>query len=159
MALAISAFGTLMVAMLATGELLYSMGLRGDMPRLFGATNRFNAPYAAQLAGVTLGFVLLGLNAAKGTTQLFTFITLLASDAVLYLYSAAAIAAAIKDRKPLTTFATVVGLIFVLWAFYGSGLEAFLLSLGLLVTGGVVFLLRKPWTSPPPEVAPAAPRE
>ena len=159
LAMAISAFGTLMVAMLATGELLYSMGLRGDMPRLFGATNRFNAPYAAQLAGVALGFVLLGLNAAKGTTQLFTFITLLASDAVLYLYSAAAIAAAIKDRKPLTTFATVVGLAFVLWAFYGSGLEAFLLSLGLLVAGGIVFLLRKPWTSRAPEAAPAAPRE
>ncbi len=159
LAMAISAFGTLMVAMLATGELLYSMGLRGDMPRLFGATNRFNAPYAAQLAGVALGFVLLGLNAAKGTTQLFTFITLLASDAVLYLYSAAAIAAAIKDRKPLTTFATVVGLAFVLWAFYGSGLEAFLLSLGLLVAGGVVFLLRKPWTTRAPEAAPAAPRE
>jgi len=158
-AMAISAFGTLMVAMLATGELLYSMGLRGDMPRLFGATNRFNAPYAAQLAGVALGFVLLGLNAAKGTTQLFTFITLLASDAVLYLYSAAAIAAALKDRKPLTTFATVVGLAFVLWAFYGSGLEAFLLSLGLLVAGGAVFLLRKPWTTRAPEVAPAAPRE
>jgi APA family basic amino acid/polyamine antiporter len=87
---------------------------------------------------------LLGLNAAKGTTQLFTFITLFAADAVLYLYSAAAIAAAIKDKKPLTTFAAGVGLLFVLWAFYGSGLEAFLLSLGLLVAGGVVYLVRKP---------------
>jgi APA family basic amino acid/polyamine antiporter len=97
---------------------------------------------------VALGFVLLGFNAAKGTTQLYTFITLLAADAVLYLYSAAAIAAAIKDRKPLTTFATVVGLAFVVWAFYGSGLEAFLLSLGLLVVGGVIFWLRKPWIRP-----------
>jgi APA family basic amino acid/polyamine antiporter len=148
LAMAISAFGTLMVAMLACGEMLYSMGLRGDMPRIFSSTNRFNAPYAAQLASVALGFVLLGFNAAKGTTQLYTFITLLAADAVLYLYSAAAIAAAIKDRKPLTTFATVVGLAFVVWAFYGSGLEAFLLSLGLLVVGGVIFSLRKPWIRP-----------
>jgi APA family basic amino acid/polyamine antiporter len=159
MAMAISAFGTLMVAMLASGEMLYSMGLRRDMPRFFDRTNRFNAPYAAQLASVALGFVLLAFNAAKGTTQLYTFITLLSADAVLYLYSAAAIAAAIKDRKPLTTFATVVGLAFVVWAFYGSGLEAFLLSLGLLVAGGIVFLLRKPLTTPAPEVAPAAPRE
>jgi APA family basic amino acid/polyamine antiporter len=148
-----------MVAMLASGEMLYSMGLRRDMPRFFDRTNRFNAPYAAQLASVALGFVLLAFNAAKGTTQLYTFITLLSADAVLYLYSAAAIAAAIKDRKPLTTFATVVGLAFVVWAFYGSGLEAFLLSLGLLVAGGIVFLLRKPVTTPAPEVAPAAPRE
>jgi len=144
LAMAISAFGTLMVAMLACGEMLYSMALRGDMPRLFDRTNRFNAPYTAQLAGVALGFILIGLNAAKGTTQLFTFITLLAADAVLYLYSAAAIAAAIKDKKPLTTVAASVGLVFVLWAFYGSGLEAFLLSLGLLVAGGLIFLVRKP---------------
>jgi basic amino acid/polyamine antiporter, APA family len=133
LAMAISAFGTLNVALLACGEMLYSMSLRGDMPRLFDRNNRFNAPYAAQLASVALGFVLLGFNAAKGTTQLFTFITLLAADAVLYLYSAAAIAAAIKDRKPLTTFAAVIGLVFVLWAFYGSGLEAFLLSVGLRI--------------------------
>lgn len=158
-AMAISAFGTLMVAMLAAGEMLYSMGLRRDMPAFFDRTNRYNAPYAAQLASVGLGFILLGLNAAKGTTQLFTFMTLLAADAVLYLYSAAAVAAAIKDKKPLTTFAAVVGLGFVLWAFYGSGLEAFLLSLGLLVAGGIVYLIRRRRTIPAPEVTPAAPRE
>jgi APA family basic amino acid/polyamine antiporter len=146
--MAISAFGTLNVALLACGEMLYSMALRRDMPRLFDRTNRFNAPYVAQLASVVLGFVLLGLNAAKGTTQLFTFITLLAADAVLYLYSAAAIAAAIKDKKPLTNFAAIVGLVFVLFAFYGSGLQAFLLSLGLLLAGGLIFVVRKPWARP-----------
>jgi APA family basic amino acid/polyamine antiporter len=148
LAMAISAFGTLNTAILAAGEMLYSMSLRNDMPRLFSRTNRFNAPYAAQLASVAIGFILLGLNAGKGTTQLFTFIALLAADAVLYLYSAAAIAAAIKDKKPSTTIAMAVGLAFVLWAFYGSGLEAFLLSLGLLAAGGVIFLVRKPSIGP-----------
>lgn len=149
LAMAISAFGTLMVAMLASGELLYSMALRRDMPRYFSRNNRYNAPYAAQLASVALGFLLLGFRAAEDTTKLFTFMTLLAADAVLYLYSAAAIAAAIKDRKPLTTIAAAVGLLFVLWAFYGSGLEAFLLSLGLALGGGAIFLIRKPWISRP----------
>ena len=144
-AMVVSAFGTLNASILACGEMLYSMALRNDMPRYFSRTNRFNAPYAAQIGSVTLGFILLGLNEAKGTTELFTFITLLAADAVLYLYSAAAIAAAIKDKRPSTTFAAIIGLLFVLWAFYGSGLEAFLLSLSLLVAGGVIFLLRKPW--------------
>jgi APA family basic amino acid/polyamine antiporter len=142
-AMVVSAFGTLNASILACGEMLYSMSLRNDMPRFFSRTNRFNAPYAALLASVVIGFVLLGLNQAKGTTQLFTFITLLAADAVLYLYSAAAIAAAIKDRKPLTTVAAVIGLLFVLWAFYGSGLEAFLLSLGLLATGVVIYVVRR----------------
>ena len=146
LAIAVSAFGTLNTSILAAGEMLYSMSLRNDMPNVFSRANRFNAPYVAQLASVAIGFILLGLNSSKGTTQLFTFISLLAADAVLYLYSAAAIAAAIKDRKPLTTLATVIGLAFVLFAFYGSGLEAFLLSLGLLIAGGAIFLIRKPST-------------
>ena len=149
LAIAISAFGTLNVALLGCGEMFYSMGLRGDVPRLFAATNRYNAPYSAQLVNAALGCILLLLNAQKGTSQLFAFISVFAADAVLYLYSAAAIAAAIKDRKPLTTVACVIGLIFVVFAFYGSGLESFLLSVLLLVIGGVVFLIRKPWTSPP----------
>jgi APA family basic amino acid/polyamine antiporter len=158
-AMAVSAFGTLNASVLASGEMLYSMSLRNDVPRLFSRTNGANAPYAALLASVAFGFVLLGLNQSKGTTQLFTFITLLAADAVLYLYSAAAIAAAIKDRKPLTTIACVIGLAFVLFAFYGSGLTAFLLSLALLASGGLIFFLRKPSTTRPREIAPAAPRE
>jgi len=149
LAIAISAFGTLNVALLGCGEMFYSMGLRGDVPRLFAATNRYDAPYSAQLISAALGCILLMLNAQKGTSQLFAFISVFAADAVLYLYSAAAIAAAIKDRKPLTTTACAIGLVFVLFAFYGSGLESFLLSVLLLVIGGVIFLIRKPWTSPP----------
>ena len=155
-AMVVCAFGTLNASVLACGEMLYSMALRNDMPRYFTRTNRFNAPYAAQIASVALGFILLGLNEAKGTTQLFTFITLLAADAVLYLYSAAAIAAAIKDRRPLTTIACAVGLAFVLFAFYGSGLEAFLLSLALLAVGGIVFFFRKRSTILPPAETEAA---
>jgi APA family basic amino acid/polyamine antiporter len=157
-AMGISALGTLNAALLAVGEMLYSMSLRRDMPAIFDRTNRYNAPWVAQLAGVVLGFILLGFNAAKGTTQLFTFITLLAADAVLYLYSAAAIAAAIKDRKPLTIIACGIGLLFVVYAFYGSGLEAFLLSLALLAAGGLIYWLRKGRTIPPPEDLEAAPR-
>jgi APA family basic amino acid/polyamine antiporter len=149
LAMAISAFGTLNVALLACGELLYSMGLRGDMPRAFARTNRFNAPWVAQVASVVLGFILLGLNAAKSTTQLFTFMTLLASNVVLYLYSTAAIAAVIKDKKPLTMLAALIGLAFVLFAFYGSGWKAFLGSVGLALAGAAIFLLRKPWISQP----------
>ncbi|MFL6848100.1 MAG: hypothetical protein ACJ8EI_06990, partial [Sphingomicrobium sp.] len=89
----------------------------------------------------------------------FAFISVLAADAVLYLYSAAAIAAAIKDRKPLTTFACAIGLAFVVFAFYGSGWQSFKLSLYLLVAGGIVFLIRKPWTTPAPVVVAGEPVE
>jgi APA family basic amino acid/polyamine antiporter len=156
-AMVVSAFGTLNASILACGEMLYSMSLRNDMPRYFSRTNRFNAPHAALLTSVVAGFILLGLNESKGTTDLFTFITLLAADSVLYLYSAAAIAAAMKDRKATTTIPAVIGLAFVLFAFYGSGLEAFLLSLGLLAIGAAIFFVRKRRTTPPLEGSEAAP--
>ena len=159
LAMAISAFGTLNASLLGCGEMLYSLALRGDVPRIFARNNRFNAPWIAQATSAAIGFLLLGLNEAKGTTQLFTFITLLAADAVLYLYSAAAIAAAVKDRKPTTAIACLIGLVFVLYAFYGSGMEAFLLSLALLASGFAIIFFRKRATSRPPELVPAAPRE
>jgi APA family basic amino acid/polyamine antiporter len=143
MAIGVSAIGGLNVAMLGGGEMLFSMSLRGDMPRFFTRTNRFNAPYAAQLGSLVLSCVLLALNASKGTSQLFAFITVLASDAVLYLYAAAAIAAAIKDKSTLTMSAAAIGLAFVLFAFYGSGLETFMLSLGLMVLGVAIYVFRK----------------
>jgi APA family basic amino acid/polyamine antiporter len=153
LAITVSALGGLNVAMLGCGEMLFSMGLRGDMPRYFTRTNRFNAPYAAQLGSLALSCALLALNAANETAQLFKFFTLLASDAVLYLYGAAAIAAATRDKKPLTWLAAAIGLTFVLFAFYGSGLESFLLSLGLAALGVVIFLFRKPWIGQAPPIA------
>jgi APA family basic amino acid/polyamine antiporter len=153
LAITVSALGGLNAAMLGGGEMLFSMSLRGNMPRFFSRTNRFNAPYAAQLGSIALSFILLALNSSKETTQLFGFITILASDAVLYLYAAAAVAAAMKDRRPLTIAAMTIGLAFVLFAFYGSGVKSFLLSLGLLVAGGLIFVARKRWISPPAELA------
>lgn len=159
-AIAISAVGALIPATLAVGEMLYSMALRGDVPRLFASTNRFNAPYFALLVGVGLSSLLLLLNASKGTAGLFTYITLLASDAVLYLYAAATIAAAIKDRRPLTTLAAIIGIAFVLFAFYGSGLESFLMSFGLVATGVVVHLIKRArGSSPMVASGPVVPRE
>ena len=148
-AIAISAVGALIPATLAVGETLYSMALRGDVPRVFSSTNRYNAPYLALIVGVGLSSSLLLLNASKGTAGLFTFITLLASDAVLYLYAAATIAAAIKDRRVTTTIAAIIGISFVLFAFYGSGRTSFLMSFGLVITGVLVHLLKRARGSSP----------
>lgn len=159
-AIAISAIGALIPATLAVGETLYSMALRGDVPRAFASTNRFNAPYLALIIGVGLSSSLLLLNASKGTAGLFTFITLLASDAVLYLYAAATIAAAIKDRRVATTIAALIGMAFVLFAFYGSGRTSFLLSFALVGTGVLVHLLKRArGSSPVAATDPAVPQE
>ena len=158
-AIAISAIGALIPATLAVGETLYSMALRQDVPRAFTSTNRFNAPYLALIVGVSLSSSLLLLK-SSGTAELFTFITLLASDAVLYLYAAATIAAAIKDRRVTTSIAAIIGIAFVLFAFYGSGRTSFLMSFALVGTGVLVHLLKRArGSSPVVATDPAVPVE
>jgi len=137
-AMAVSAFGALNGGILAAGEMLYSLALRADVPVIFARTNRHNAPYVAQLFGGAGALILLGLNASKDTASLFTFIILLATDAVLFLYAAAAVAAVRKRPRPMTIAAALIGLCFVAFAFYGSGLEAAILAFVLLGTGPVL---------------------
>ncbi len=159
-AIAISAIGALIPSTLALGENLYSMSLRGDVPHAFSSTNRFNAPYLSLIAGICLSSLLLLLNASKGTADLFKYITLLASDAVLYLYAAATIAAVLKDRRVTTTIAAIIGFAFVLFAFYGSGKTAFLMSFALVGTGVLVHLLKRGRGSIQPAANdPAVPQE
>ena len=55
----------------------------------------------------------------------------------------------------IATIAAGIGLAFVLYAFYGSGPEAFLLSLALLAAGGLIYWFRKGRTIPPPEASAA----
>ena len=68
-AIGISAVGALIPATLAVGEMLYSMALRGDVPRAFSRTNRYDAPYLALLAGVGLSSSLLLLSASTRSTS------------------------------------------------------------------------------------------
>ena len=152
LAMAISAFGTLMVAMLGCGEMLYSMGLRGDMPRLFAGTNRFNAPHTAQLASAALSCALLALNAAKGTTQLFTFMTLLATDAAISLFGCGDCSGAKgqetahlggdNDRARLCPVRSI--------RLRARGVSAVARADGV---GRVVFAARRRWIGPPAELA------
>src|SRR5205085_1967839 len=53
-AIAVSAFGCLNAMILGTGELAYSMALRGDLPAMFARTRRGNTPVAAQWLGAGL---------------------------------------------------------------------------------------------------------
>ena len=136
--IAIAAFGCLNALILGTGELGYAMGLRGDLPAAMAWTWRGNTPVGAQIFGSILSIMLILANASRATANLFTFIILLSTASVLVLYLAGAfsswrLTSSLKDRSIL-----VVALLFILFAFYGCGVEAdgwclVLLAIGLVV--------------------------
>jgi APA family basic amino acid/polyamine antiporter len=160
-AIAISAFGALNCLILATGELGFSMALRGDLPRAFARTRGANTPVAAQALAAALTILLILANSSRATAGLFTFVILLSTAGVLVLYGVGALAAWKQSRALGQRAATVVALIFVVFAFYGVGAEAAGWSLVLLAIGYVLrSAMRRASSSvpnPAPAAAPAAP--
>ena len=155
-AIAISAFGCLNCLILATGELGYSMALRGDLPRAMARTRGANTPVVAQLVGAALTILLILANSSRATAGLFTFVILLSTAGVLVLYGVGALAAWKQSRALGQRGATLVALTFVAFAFYGVGAEAAGWSLVLLAIGYALRLVMRRASSSAASQAPAA---
>lgn len=136
--MAVSAFGCLNGGILIAGELAYSMALRKDLPRFLAATRGRGTPVAAQVFSSLIVVVLVGLNTSRTTAGLFTFVILLSASSVLILYLFGLLAAMKAKPSPAASAAFVTGLIFLGYAFYGSGFEADAWSVVLLGIGVVV---------------------
>jgi APA family basic amino acid/polyamine antiporter len=160
-AIAVSAFGALNCLMFGTGELAYAMGLRGDLPAGFARTGHDNIPYVAHLVGGAMTVLLILANSTKATANLFTFVILLSTAAVLFVYALGALAAWKENDLPASRAGYAVALLFVVFAFYGAGLEPDLWCLVLLAAGlAARFSLRLlSGSSRVVEAIPAAPRE
>lgn len=138
LAIAVSAFGALNGLILGTGELGFSMAIRRELPAFMARTRGANTPVAAQLVAAVLTILLVLANSTRSTAGLFTFIILLSTASVLFVYLAGALAAWKVSRSTGERFALVIALLFILFAFYGSGLEADLWGLALLAIGFVI---------------------
>ena len=134
-AIMISAIGCLNGLILGTGELGYSMALRGDLPAVIARTRGTNTPVISQMLGSGLTILLLLANSSRGTASLYTFVVLLSTAGVIVLYFVGALAAW-KSTATLGGRAIIlVALLFSVFALYGTGLEADLWCLVLLAAG------------------------
>jgi APA family basic amino acid/polyamine antiporter len=135
LAIAISAFGCLNGLILATGELGYAMALRGDLPAVMAKTRGINTPVVAQIVGSGLTILLLLANSSRATANLFTFIILLSTAAIIVLYFTNALAAWKLSPTAGARAVIAIGLLFIAFATFGIGLEAGLWCLVLLAVG------------------------
>lgn len=165
-AITVSAIGCLNCLILGTGELGYSMALRGDLPSVMARTRGTNTPVVSQMVGSGLTILLLLANSSRGTAGLYTFVVLLSTAGVIVLYFVGALAAWKSTATNAGRAIIVVALLFSVFALYGTGVEADLWCLVLLAVGlGLRATMRRlssrsPAGSIPPAVAsPAVPRE
>lgn len=138
LAIAISAFGCLNCLILGTGELGYSMALRGDLPSLMARIRGANTPVVSQVVGSGLTILLLLANSSRTTANLYTFIILLSTAAVIVVYLAGVLAAWKANPLSGSRWVLAAALLFIAFAIYGTGLEADLWCIVLLVAGLVI---------------------
>jgi APA family basic amino acid/polyamine antiporter len=161
--IAIAAVGCLNGLILATGELGYSMALRGDMPKAMGWTRGVNTPVVSQGVGSAVSALVLLANNSKATANLYTFIILLGSASVVIVYLAGTLGAWKHSPRLRQRFILTLALLFIAFATYGIGMEPVMWSLVLLAIGIAIRWIMR-WlnsraASREPALAPAAPPE
>lgn len=164
LAIAVSAFGCLNCLTLGTGELGYSMALRGDLPSVMARTRGANTPVVAQIVGSALAVLLILANSSRATASLYTFIILLSTAAVIVVYLAGVLAAWKSTSAIVARSVLAVAILFIAFALYGTGMEAnfwclVLLAAGLAIRAVMRRLNSRADSNPPAEPIPAAPPE
>jgi APA family basic amino acid/polyamine antiporter len=161
--IAVAAIGCLNGLILCSGELAYSMALRGDLPAILRKTRGVNTPVVAQIASSGLSLLLLLSNSSRSTANLFTFVILVSTAAVVVVYLTAVLAAWKTSHTPLSKAILGLAVVFIAFATYGIGLEAGLWALVLLAMGlairAVMRRLNSLGTSLAPGAVPALPLE
>jgi|tagenome__1003787_1003787.scaffolds.fasta_scaffold20966693_1 APA family basic amino acid/polyamine antiporter len=156
LAIAISAFGCLNGLTLGTGELGYSMALRGDLPSAMSRTRGANTPVVAQSVGSVLAVLLILANSSRATANLYTFIILLSTAAVIVVYLAGVLAAWKANQSIRSRSVCAVALLFIAFAIYGTGMEADLWCLALLAVGLAIRTVLRRLNSRVGSIPPAA---
>jgi basic amino acid/polyamine antiporter, APA family len=128
---AISAIGALNGFVLVSGEVPLTMAKAGLLPRWFGVADAGGTPRRMLLVSSVLAILLVAANASKSTASLFTFMALLSTSAVLWLYLAMALLAI---RLRIVLACAVPGAVYALWTLWGAGYEATGLSIILMAS-------------------------
>lgn len=145
----VSCFGCLNGFILIGGELPVAMAAAGTLPRWFARRNAAGAPRHALLLGAVVISLLTLMAYTKAGVAAYNFAILIstATNLILYLFCAVAVARFMRDgrvpRSAALVVCTAVALVFVLWAFYGSGWESLAWGGALVVVGWPLYRIAR----------------
>ncbi|MES2700302.1 MAG: amino acid permease [Pseudomonadota bacterium] len=129
---AISAIGCLNVLVLLLGEVPLGMVRDGQFPQWIAPLNARGVSARPLVAGVALGLALMWGSVTGMGERLLEFMLLLTTASAIWFYIGIALAAwMVKVLRPVA----VLAILFCLWVLYGTGLEAGLLGLALMLAG------------------------
>jgi len=135
----IAAIGCLNGWTLMQGEVPLGMARSGLVPAFLGRTSDRDVPTIAILASSAFASLLALSGAVPGFTGVLTFMLQLTTAATVWLYVGACAAALVLGIvRPVAA----IGLAFACWVLWGSGVEALLLSVALMLTAVPLYWLR-----------------
>ncbi len=145
----LSCFGCLNGWLFVGGELPASMADSGTLPGWFGRRNVAGAPARAILFGSVITTLLTLMAYTKSGVAAYNFAILLstATNLIMYLFCAIAVVRFMRDglvpgsRRLVLT--AIGALVFVFWAFYGSGWEALAWGAVLTAAGWPIYLMAR----------------
>jgi len=140
---AVSTFGAVNGWVLVCAQVSYAAAGDGLFPRRFARLDRNGTPAFGVVAGATLASALVIANYSRSLVQLFTFILLLATAAILLPYAASS-AAWLRRGGREGRVVALLGLVYSVYALLGAGAEALAWGAVLLLAGvPVYFVLRR----------------
>ena len=145
----VSCFGCLNGWLLLAGEVPAGMAEAGTLPAWFGVRNRGGAPARSLLlgSGVTTVLTLMAYTKSGTATYTFTVLIATATNLLIYLFcTLAAVRFMRTGRIPFSAglvFAAIGAVLFVVWAFYGSGWEALGWGAVLIAAGWPLFAIAR----------------
>jgi APA family basic amino acid/polyamine antiporter len=145
----ISGLGALNGFTLVSGQITRTMAVNGTMPASLGQMNAHHAPVKSLLLGGVLATIMVLMNYSKSLVDAFTFMALIITAANLPLYFFSAIALMrMKNKNAIERFGlfasfAMLALVFVVFAFIGIGLEAFIWIVVLALMGLPVYYIMR----------------
>jgi APA family basic amino acid/polyamine antiporter len=153
---AVSTFGAVNGWTLVCAQVSLAAAEDGLFPRRFARLDRRGAPAFGVIAGATLASAMVIANYSRSLVQLFTFILLLSTAAILLPYAASS-AAWLRRGGREGRVVALLALAYSLYALAGAGAEALAWGAVLLLAGAPVYLwLRRGRRAASPSPSPAA---
>lgn len=142
---AISAIGALNCLVLLLGELPLGMVRDGQLPGWMARTTRRGVAAAPILVGFALAVVLLFASVSGLGETVLDFLLRLTTATAMWFYAGVCLAAIVVRTRPVLALA---GLGFNAWVLYGTGAEAALLSVALMLVALPLHFLMGGRTAP-----------
>jgi APA family basic amino acid/polyamine antiporter len=131
----ISAFGTANALLLVAAETARTMGQARDLPSVFARSNKLGAPIGSVLVCAGAAALLVFASSSKNFVSIYVFITLVSTVLALVLYIVCAVAALKLRAGGKWTIIVVIGVVYSVAMFIGSGWEPLAWGVVLALAG------------------------